>query len=121
MGGGASVRLPKLIGLLRVIDMMLTGRTYGAEKGVGLGFSQYIEAPGQGLAKTMTLAHRIAENAPLSTFSVLHAMPPIAASGDAEGYFTESLMAAIASSDDEAKLRLRAFLDKRAPKVTRGD
>ena len=117
VGGGASVRLPKLIGLHRVMDMMLTGRTYGAEEGVVLGFSQYLTAPGEGLAKALELARKIAGNAPLSTFSVLHAMPRIAASGAAEGLFTESLMAAIASSDGEAKDRLRAFLDKRAPKV----
>lgn len=118
VGGGASVRLPKLVGLARVMDMMLTGRTYGAEDGVVLGFSQYLSEPGEGLAKAMELARKIAGNAPLSTFAVLHAMPRIAESGAREGYFTESLMAAIASSDVEAKDRLRAFLDKRAPKVS---
>ena len=33
LGGGGSVRLPRLIGVSRVMDMMLTGRTYGAEEG----------------------------------------------------------------------------------------
>jgi hypothetical protein len=32
----------------------------------------------------------------------------------------ESLMSAIAQDSDEAKARLRAFLDKRAPKVVHG-
>ena len=32
VGGGAAVRLPRLIGLARMQDMMLTGRTYGAEE-----------------------------------------------------------------------------------------
>lgn len=120
VGGGASVRLPKLIGLHRVMDMMLTGRTYGAAEGVVLGFSQYLTEAGHGLAKAMELARKIAGNAPLSTFAVLHAMPRIAESGDAAGLFTESLMAAIASSDVEAKARLVAFLEKRAPKVVHG-
>jgi enoyl-CoA hydratase/carnithine racemase len=118
VGGGASVRLPKLIGLHRVMDMMLTGRTYGAEEGVTLGFSQYLAEPGEGFARAMELAGKIAGNAPLSTFSVLHAMPQIAESSPQAGLFTESLMAAIASSDGEAKGRLRAFLEKRAPKVS---
>ena len=33
VGGGASVRVSRLIGVARMMDMMLTGRTYGAEEG----------------------------------------------------------------------------------------
>ena len=33
LGGGGSVRLPRLIGVSRVMELMLTGRTYGAEEG----------------------------------------------------------------------------------------
>jgi hypothetical protein len=82
-----------------------------------LGFSQYLAEPGAGMALALDLARKVGSNAPLSNFAVLHAMPRIAESGDAAGFFTESLMAAIASSDEAAKQRLRAFLDKRAPKV----
>jgi enoyl-CoA hydratase/carnithine racemase len=117
VGGGASVRLPKLIGLARVTDMMLTGRTYGAEDGMAAGFSQYLAEPGEGMKLALELAHRVASNARLSNFAVLKAMPHIAESGAAAGLFTESLMAAIASSDADAKQRLRAFLEKRATKV----
>ena len=37
LGGGGSVRLPRLIGVSRVMEMMLTGRTYGAEEGQTFG------------------------------------------------------------------------------------
>ena len=33
VGGGGSVRLPRLIGVARMIDMMLTGRVYSATEG----------------------------------------------------------------------------------------
>jgi len=118
VGGGASVRVPKLITLARTMDMMLTGRTYGAEEGVTLGFSQYIADNGTGFTLAMELARKIASHAPLSNFSVLHAMPRIAESQDEAGFFIESLMSAVASSDKDAKGRLNAFLEKRAPKVT---
>ncbi len=39
VGGGASVRVPKLIGVARMMDMMLPGRTYGAEEGAAIGLS----------------------------------------------------------------------------------
>jgi hypothetical protein len=38
----------------------------------------------------------------------------------ASGYAVEALMSAIAQADPDAKARLKDFLDKRAPKVTRG-
>ncbi len=35
VGGGASVRVPRLIGVARMADLMLTGRRYDAEEGAG--------------------------------------------------------------------------------------
>ena len=118
VGGGAAVRVPRLIGVPRMMDMMLTGRTYGAEEGVALGLSQYLVEPGEGLAKGFALATQISTNAPLSNYAVLQALPRIARADPDVGFLLESLMAAIAVADDEAKLRLRAFLEKRAQKVS---
>ena len=119
VGGGGSVRLPRLIGVTRMMEMMLTGRTYGAEEGLALGLSHYLAEPGEGLAKAIALAERIAENTALTNFAVMHVLPRIAESDPASGYAMEALMAAIAQGDAEAKARLQAFLDKRAPKVAR--
>jgi enoyl-CoA hydratase/carnithine racemase len=119
VGGGSSVRLPKLIGVARMMDMMLTGRTYDAEQGQALGLSHYLVEAGEGLAKGIELAQRIAKNAPLSNYAVIQALPRIADQDPAGGYLTEALMAAIAQSDSEAKTRLKDFLAKRAPKVDR--
>jgi enoyl-CoA hydratase/carnithine racemase len=74
---------------------------------------------GLGLAKGIELAGRIATNAPMSNYAVMHALPRIADQSMAEGLLTESLMAAVAESTPEAKERLRAFLDKRAGKVVK--
>jgi hypothetical protein len=46
-------------------------------------------------------------------------LPRIAESDPASGYLTESLMAAIAQGGDEAKARLKDFLEKRGKKVLR--
>ena len=46
VGGGGSVRLPRLIGVARMADMMLTGRVYSATEGVVHGFSQYLTEAG---------------------------------------------------------------------------
>ena len=119
VGGGGSVRIPRLIGAARMTDMMLTGRTYSAEDGAQAGLSHYLVGAGEGLKKGMELARKIATNAPMTNFAVMHALPRIADSGHDEGLLTESLMAAVAQSAPEAKTRIKDFLGKRAGKVTK--
>jgi len=119
VGGGGSVRLPRLIGVARMMDMMLTGRTYSAEEGQSIGLTTYLVEQGKGFAKGMELAQRISQNAPLTNFAVMHALPRIADMDPASGYAVEALMSAIAQADPNAKARLKDFFEKRAPKVTR--
>ena len=120
VGGGGSVRLPRLIGIARMMDMMLTGCTYSAEEGQAMGLSSYLMDSGKGFAKGLELATSIAGNAPLTNFAVMQALPRIAEMYPAAGFAVEALMSAIAQADGEAKARLKDFLEKRAPKVTRG-
>src|SRR5205814_1897528 len=82
----------------------------------GLDLSELTEEGGA-LAKAMELAGRIANNAPLTNFAVLQALPMIAEANPQTGLLMESLMATVAQSDKEAKLRIRAFLDRKTAKV----
>jgi enoyl-CoA hydratase/carnithine racemase len=118
VGGGGAVRIPRLIGTSRMIDMMLTGRTYSAEQGASLGFSQYVVADGQGLAKAIELAERIATNTTLSNFAVTQALPRITRSDPEVGLLMESLMTAVVASEADAKMRVQDFLQKRAAKAS---
>jgi enoyl-CoA hydratase/carnithine racemase len=118
VGGGGSVRLPRLIGVARMTDLMLTGRVYDAQEGHAAGLSHYLVGEGEGLDTALALAGRIATNAPFTNFAVLQALPHIAEAGPSEGYLLESLTAAVAQGTDEAKARMQAFLDGRAAKVS---
>jgi len=119
VGGGGSVRIPKLIGVARMTDMMLTGRVYNAEDGERAGFAQYLVPEGQAFEKALALATRVAQNAPLTNYALMHALPRIAEQPADQGLFTESLMAAIAQSAPEAKTRVKAFLEGKANKVSK--
>ena len=119
VGGGGSARIPRLMGVARMTDLMMTGRVYDADEGQAAGLSQYVVPQGESLAKAIALAQRIAQNAPMSNFAVTHALPRIADQSQSEGLFTESLMAAVAESTPEAQSRLRAFLEGRAGKVVK--
>ena len=117
VGGGGSVRIPKLVGVARMTDMMLTGRVYNAVDGERAGFAQYLVPTGQAFEKAFELALRVAQNAPLTNYALMHALPRIAEQSADHGFFTEAMMAAIAQSAPEAKERVQAFLDGKAAKV----
>ena len=117
VGGGGSVRIPRLIGVARMTDMMLTGRVYNAADGERAGFAQYLVPQGQALGKAIEIAERIAKNAPLTNYALMHALPRIAEQPADQGFLTEALMSAIVQSAPEAKDRVRAFLEGRAATV----
>ena len=72
---------------------------------------------GAGLALALDLAAKVAANAPLTNFAVLHALPRIAEADREGGFLAETLMAGISVADQEAKARLHAFLEGRAAKI----
>lgn len=115
VGGGASVRIGRILGADRMIEMMLTGRKYGADEGVALGLAHYSVEEGAALARAQEIAERIAGNAPLSNYMMLQALSRIGDMSRADGLFTESLCAAISQTGADAQEGLKAFLEKRAP------
>ncbi len=117
VGGGGSVRISRLIGVARMMDMMLTGRVFDADEGQAIAISNYRVADGAGLGKALELGQKIAGNAPLSNYAITQALPRIADLSASDGLFVESLISSIAQGDEAAKERVRAFLDKRAAKV----
>jgi len=117
VGGSGAVRIPKLIGVARMTDMMMTGRVYNATDGERLGFAQYLVPTGSAFDKALELAQRVATNAPLTNYALMHALPRIAEQSADHGLFTESMIAAITQAAPEAKQRVRDFLEGRAAKV----
>ena len=116
VGGGATVRVGRLIGADRMREMMLTGRSYSADEGLRLGLAHYSVETGEGFSLAKKLAREIADNAPFSNYLMLQAISRINDMSRAEGLFTESLAAAMSQTSDGAKEGLRAFLEKRPPK-----
>jgi len=117
VGGGGSVRIPRLIGTARMADMMFTGRVYNAEDGERIGLSQYVVPAGEAFNKAMELAKAIARNTPMTNYALMHVLPRIAEQPADQGFMTEALVSSIAQSAPEAKARVKAFLEGKAAKV----
>ena len=118
VGGGATVRVGRILGADRMIEMMLTGRKYGADEGKALGLAHYSVGEGEALELAKKLAMQIAGNAPLSNYIMIQAVARIEDMSKADGLFTESLCAALTQTSPDAVEGLAAFLQKRAPKFS---
>jgi len=57
---GGTIRLPRLIGLSRALDLILTGRPVGAREALDFGLANRIVPEGQARAAAEALAHEIA-------------------------------------------------------------
>ncbi len=65
-GGGGTQRLTRLIGEGRSMEMMLTGDMIDAETAYKFGLVNHVHPPEELEAKTMELAEKIAEKAPIA-------------------------------------------------------
>ena len=113
VGGGASIRVSRVIGPGRMTELMLTGRQVDAEEGQNIGLSHHLVGAGKAFDKAMELAETIAGNAPLANKMMLNTIQRIDRMGESEGYFVESLASALTQASDDAKEGMRAFLEKR--------
>lgn len=113
-GGGGSVRLARLIGVARMTDMMLTGRVLNADEAERAGFMQYLVEAGSAFDKAVELANLAAKNAKLSNFAVLNALPRIQDMAHDDGLFVEAVISAVTTDSEDARHRLKAFLEGRA-------
>ena len=113
VGGGASIRVARVIGPGRMTELMLTGRRIDASEGRSMGLSHHLVGNNEAFEKAIELAETIAGNAPLANKMMLNTIQRIDRMGESEGYFVESLASALTQASDDAKAGMRAFLEKR--------
>jgi enoyl-CoA hydratase/carnithine racemase len=118
VGGGATVRIGRILGPDRMTEMMLTGRSYDAGEGQSLGLSHYLVGEGEGVQKARELAGEIASNASLVNYLIVQSIARINDMSRADGLYAESLSAALSQSGADAKEGLAAFLEKRKPRFS---
>jgi (methylthio)acryloyl-CoA hydratase len=116
-GGGATVRVSRIITPARMVDMMLSARTYDAQKGLELGLAHEIAAEGQSLARARVLAKQIATHPPTTNFAIVTGIARISDMSATDGLFAESLLAAAVQTNPDIKERLGAFLSKKTKRL----
>lgn len=113
VGGGASVRVARIISPGRMADMMLTGRTLDADEGERQGLAHYRVGNGEGEAKAQQLAESIAQNSAISNWAMVTAIGRIANMASDDGLFTEALVAGMTQTSPEVQARIGQFLNRK--------
>lgn len=119
VGGGASVRSARLMGVARMTDMMLTGRSIDVDTAERWNIVQYVVPEGLALERAIALAAQAATNAEISNYAIINALPRIQDMSTDDGLFVESFIASFTATSPEAEERLNAFLQKKIGKVAR--
>jgi enoyl-CoA hydratase/carnithine racemase len=115
-GGGATVRVARIITPGRMIELMLTGRVIDVEEGQRLGLAHYIADDAR--ATALDLARKIAGNARLSNYAIVTAINKISDMSATDGLYTEGLiMCMVQTAIDDVQGRLGDFVGKRTEKV----
>ncbi len=118
-GGGGTQRLPRLIGLSRAMDLLLTGEQIDAEEAYRIGIATRLVASAEGaLAEALRLAEMISTRPPSAIAYVKEAARAGLDMDLASGLRLEkSLFALLTSTADRAEASA-AFRDKRTPIFT---
>ncbi len=114
LGGGGSVRIPRILGAGRVVEMMLTGRSLDAQEGLRLGMAHHLVPDGEGLAKAAELALAIARNEPATNYAIVNGIARISEMAMGEGLFAETMVTVMTkSSAGGASKRINEFFEGR--------
>jgi enoyl-CoA hydratase/carnithine racemase len=117
-GGGGTVRLPRLVGLGRARDMILTARRVPADEALRIGLADRVSAAGGSLEAAVALGNEIAANAPLSVAAAKAALAdawdlPVDDALARERAHYETVLRSVDRLEG-----LQAFAEKRAAKWT---
>ncbi len=117
-GGGATQRLPRLVGPSRAKDLMLTGRQVGAEEALRMGLADRVVPPDQVLASALELAGSLARGPLLAQAMVKRAVDR-GLDGDLEiGLGLERTEFVQVFHTEDAKAGIASFLDQGPGKAT---
>ena len=114
-GGGGTQRLTRLIGEGRAMEIMLTGDMIDAETALKFGLVNHVYPAAELEGRTMELAEKIAEKAPIALQFSKEAVKFASRSNLDEGLRREIDLFAICFSTEDKKEGVSAFLEKRKP------
>ncbi|UCE41585.1 MAG: enoyl-CoA hydratase/isomerase family protein [Candidatus Aminicenantes bacterium] len=112
-GDGGTQRLPRLVGLGRAMEMILTGDFIDAQEAYRIGLVNQVVPHDELIEKTMELAQKIAKRPPLAVQYAKEAVNRSQEGDSASGYALESYLHALTCTTEDKNEGVKAFLEKR--------
>src|SRR2546422_2471232 len=117
-GGGGSQRVPRVVGLGKALQLILTGDRIPAAEAHRIGLVDEVFPHEQLEAKTLEIANKIAEKSPVAVRLAKQAVKASARMGLDEGLRYEQTLFSLIFTTHDKEEGVRAFLEKRPPKWT---
>ena len=112
-GDGGTQRLPRLIGLGRAMEMILTGNFIDAGEAYRIGLVNKVVPSGELMDAATELARTIASRPPLAVMYAKEAINSSQEGGSEAGFTLESYLHALLCTTDDKREGVAAFLEKR--------
>ncbi|UGY94745.1 crotonase/enoyl-CoA hydratase family protein [Streptomyces gobiensis] len=113
--GGSTVRLQRQIPRTHALEMLLTGRPYGAAEAMRIGLIGHVVPDGGALENALEIAGRINDCGPLAVEAIKASVYETAQMTEEDGLKAELERGWPIFATDDAKAGARAFAEKRAP------
>lgn len=117
-GYGGTIRLARLTGLGRAIELTLTGEMFDAERAERMGIVSRVVERDALLDEAKTFLRRITANGPVAVRLALESIYTAMDSTTRQAMEHESALFGILASTDDMKEGMNAFLEKRKPDFT---
>jgi enoyl-CoA hydratase len=114
-GYGGTIRLARLVGLGRAIELTLTGDMVDAERAHAIGLVSNVVPQESLLDEAKKLARKVTKNGPVAVRMALESIYRGLDTGTGEALDFESALFGLLASTDDMREGMEAFLEKRKP------
>jgi enoyl-CoA hydratase len=114
-GYGGTIRLARLIGLGRAIEVTLTGDMVEADRALAIGLVSAVVEPDELLGEAKALLRKVTKNGPVAVRMALESIYRGLDTATGEALDFESSLFGLLASTEDMREGMEAFLEKRKP------
>lgn len=113
--GGSVVRMPRQMPYTVAVELLVTGRRFGADEAKSFGFIGHVVDDGHALAHALTIAEQIAGNGPVAVRAIMQVLRETEVLAEHDAWELDGAIGGGVFRSADAKEGPRSFVEKRRP------